>query len=623
MARSTPVHSGYTLLHGSGTGTNGSRIDVWAEYLIAAQDIAGNKSRLVVYAYAALHPGQNSTTKYANGLNSSITVDGAAGTGVHNGAYDFSDADNLHLLGTFDGWLAHGTDGRRTAALAVDFTTRSTYISGGSIRGSIPLPDIPRSGNFSCPGTVDFGETLMLDITPADPGFSHRVQLAFLTETAVQEAAAGERTVAISVPARWAEHLPMAVSGTAQVTLYTYHGGIQVGSVSGQVTLTVPDFVCPAAGQLHIAAAGDSVANQWPVYVCGKSRIALSLPDAAGAWGSSIARHTFTCGDATSTEDTAEFLLTKSGIVPLTGSVRDSRGRVGEAPGVTIEVLPYRAPALEGITLQRCREDGTADPNGSCMCVGYHAQYAPCGGYNGAEVHLSVSRTDGSVVIEEQLPAEENGAALIQGLDPTRSYHVRIGIEDAFDSGVYEYRLPSAERILHANASGHGLAVGKMSEADAFEVAWPAVFHNAVYVGGVPLLDYLYPVGSIYMTMADASPGLLFGGVWERLADTFLLGTSAEGQAGQTGGEAAHTLTAAEMPVHNHDTLYGGRFFATRGGAVSEVDGLTAGAAFSAPDPTFPGAGVRRDEMTASAGGGQPHNNMPPYTRVNMWRRTA
>ena len=32
MARTTPVHSGYTIINGVGSGTNGGRIDVWVEY---------------------------------------------------------------------------------------------------------------------------------------------------------------------------------------------------------------------------------------------------------------------------------------------------------------------------------------------------------------------------------------------------------------------------------------------------------------------------------------------------------------------------------------------------------------------------------------------------------------
>ena len=132
-----------------------------------------------------------------------------------------------------------------------------------------------------------------------------------------------------------------------------------------------------------------------------------------------------------------------------------------------------------------------------------------------------------------------------------------------------------------------------------------------------------YPVGSYYISANDTSPASLFGGTWHRIESRFLWAAPATSTLGLTGGESTHTLTIDEMPSHNHDTLYGGRFFATRGNTTGEASGLTTGSAFSSSDATFAGAGVRRDEYTASAGGGKAHNNMPPYVNVAIWRREA
>lgn len=66
------------------------------------------------------------------------------------------------------------------------------------------------------------------------------------------------------------------------------------------------------------------------------------------------------------------------------------------------------------------------------------------------------------------------------------------------------------------------------------------------------VLDLVYPVGSIYMSVASASPAILFGGTWEQLKDRFLLGAGDTYTAGDTGGSASHTLTTDEMPSHSH-----------------------------------------------------------------------
>lgn len=69
-----------------------------------------------------------------------------------------------------------------------------------------------------------------------------------------------------------------------------------------------------------------------------------------------------------------------------------------------------------------------------------------------------------------------------------------------------------------------------------------------------------YPVGSIYMSVNSASPATLFGGTWERITGRFLLSATDNGSsgasqaAGNTGGAATVTLTAAQsgVPAHSH-----------------------------------------------------------------------
>lgn len=122
----------------------------------------------------------------------------------------------------------------------------------------------------------------------------------------------------------------------------------------------------------------------------------------------------------------------------------------------------------------------------------------------------------------------------------------------------------------------------------------------------------VYPVGSIYMSVSAISPATLFGGTWEQLKDTFLLGAGDTYTAGDTGGEAEHTLTTEEMPSHTH------------GFAVHYATSTT-GSSYprynvGSANPYGGTAGVIQ---TNSKGGGEAHNNMPPYLTVYMWKRTA
>lgn len=128
------------------------------------------------------------------------------------------------------------------------------------------------------------------------------------------------------------------------------------------------------------------------------------------------------------------------------------------------------------------------------------------------------------------------------------------------------------------------------------------------------LHERIYPVGSIYLSVLATDPSILFGGVWEQLQDRFLLGASATYSAGQTGGEAAHALTNEEMPVHTHNISQNGSGLIAGWSNNLDTTGGSTGALF-----IDYGTGMVADKT----GGGQPHNNMPPYLAVYMWKRVA
>lgn len=120
------------------------------------------------------------------------------------------------------------------------------------------------------------------------------------------------------------------------------------------------------------------------------------------------------------------------------------------------------------------------------------------------------------------------------------------------------------------------------------------------------LLLAAHPVGSLYLSVDATSPSTLFGGTWERLKDRFLLAAGDVYMPGATGGEAVHTLTASEMPAHTHALARN-----ATGGSAAFGYNYTANNA----------AEVAADSGVEPAGGGEPHNNLPPYVAVYMWKR--
>lgn len=122
-------------------------------------------------------------------------------------------------------------------------------------------------------------------------------------------------------------------------------------------------------------------------------------------------------------------------------------------------------------------------------------------------------------------------------------------------------------------------------------------------------LKKVYSVGSIYISTNSTSPSELFGGTWEQIKDRFLLACGDSYSAGAIGGESTHILTVNEMPQHKHGILM------SQQGGASEV----------ACQSVFSGAkgAYNYADYCANNGDSYPHNNMPPYLAVYIWKRTA
>lgn len=103
-------------------------------------------------------------------------------------------------------------------------------------------------------------------------------------------------------------------------------------------------------------------------------------------------------------------------------------------------------------------------------------------------------------------------------------------------------------------SSGDTLSLGDSTESNCKDLEYrdiPDALKSLKTGGGISLLD-VYPVGSIYMSVNNVSPAILFGGTWESLENRFLIGAGDTYTVGATGGSTSHTITTSEMPSHNH-----------------------------------------------------------------------
>jgi len=168
--------------------------------------------------------------------------------------------------------------------------------------------------------------------------------------------------------------------------------------------------------------------------------------------------------------------------------------------------------------------------------------------------------------------------------------------------------------ILLAGEIGIENDTGKMKIGNGTD-AWSALSYLGVGLTQADILNFTYPVGSIKITTTAENPGTLIGGTWERWGNgRMLLGVDENdadfASAELTGGEKTHTLTTEEIPAHTHTSTI-------------PTDGTAIAARIQGNVVTALGSDTTSDVETTSIGGGQAHNNMPPFITCYLWKRTA
>lgn len=123
------------------------------------------------------------------------------------------------------------------------------------------------------------------------------------------------------------------------------------------------------------------------------------------------------------------------------------------------------------------------------------------------------------------------------------------------------------------------------------------------------------------MSVNATNPGTLFGGTWTQIQGRFLLAADENHAAGSTGGEATVTLSVNHLPEHAHDEQLEFSGFGVR--PYMQSDGATETGSGKYMKMDNLGSSSGTSIKTRATGGGQAHNNMPPYLVVYIWKRTA
>ena len=463
--------------------TTGYRIQIaWST---GTQSVANNTSPVTVKVQL-VSTGSSYTIVSSATKSGSCTINGTKYTFTFSAALSGNETKTIFAK-TVN--VAHNADGTKTCAFSatcgINVTLSGTYYGNITASGNGTFDTIARASTISsvtASVAVNGTNAVTVAITRASSSFKHSVVFSFGSYS--QTVNNVDTSTSYAIPTNWLNAIPNATSGTAKVTVTTYSGSAKVGSaVSKNFTLTVPATVVPTISAVTISEAQSGIAAQFGGYVQNKSKLSVKIT-AAGALSSTIKTYktvvqgvTFTGASITSG------FLTKSGTSDVSITVTDSRGRTATATR-SLTVVAYANPKITSFQGFRCLANGTENYEGTYVKSALNFSISPVNQKNTATYTLDyklqsattwTQLTSGSVYALNSSITSASGAFSVDN-----SYDIRLTVKDYFATVTSTFEIPTAFTLIDFNASGRGIAFGKVSEmAEGVEFALQAMFSHA------------------------------------------------------------------------------------------------------------------------------------------------
>ena len=401
-----------------------------------------------------------------------VTIDGAT-------VYSKSDRveRKVGTIKTGTKTITHNSNGSRSFTITLGAAVYGTSVNcKGS--GTFALNTIGRASTLNVSGgTLGVAQTITADR-----------KVSSFTHTLTWECGSYSGTIATkSTATSWSFTPPLELANTATqlypvgvyFKLTTYNGSTVVGTSDQTVVMKIPTSIKPTCTVNITDPTGYSAT--YGGYVQGKSKMQVTV-SANPAYSSPITSYSIIANGNTYSDNPATTgVITASGTNTIIGKATDKRNRTGSAT-TTINVLAYSSPKIT-FTMHRCDQDGTENMTGSYCKVSYKAVITSLSNKNSKSIKLRYKKTSDTTYTFRTINMgsyTQEGSEIFSAEDGS-SYNVQMQAIDSFETSTTTAELSTGFSIMHIAASGKGLAIGKISQADEFEVGMDAKFYSGAH----------------------------------------------------------------------------------------------------------------------------------------------
>lgn len=574
-------------------------LELWAKY--NSQDIVNNKTNYSVELRLVVtggYIGNYQSTPY------SLSSTGLTAANGDGGAADYIS----RTITTITGDVEHNSSGAKSVSMngAINFTA---WGRGLSVSGSADLPTIPRTSEVACSSPY-IGDAATITIDRKNANFTDTLTYTIGNITGTIAEKTSEKVLSLDTSKIANEIyalIPNDKSIEGTINCITYNEDTEIGASSCKFNLYTFEDRCKP----DVSGTVEDT-NETTIAITGdKSKLIkyLSKPkvtvQATAKNSSTISSYSINLNDG-QTSDLQEDTFESIGSNNITVNATDSRGYSG-SKDLTLEMIDYVKLHIDSIDISR-PEDVSNEVILNANGVWFNGNFTAANKNTLTARFQYKSSNDSSWI---------DGGTITPTINGNTFAFTDISLGSNYDYNYeYQFKIILSDKLMTTGSENkEAITVPKGQEV-------VAIGEDAVWVYGNLFLNDKevraaegcpYDIGDIYITENPTHPSTKWSGTaWEQIKEMFLLGAGDTYKAGSTGGEAKVTLKPEEMPRHAHPQYVTAN--ANSGGtAIRE-------------DYTRDSTGSTRylqGADTGEVGGNQPHNNMPPYLTVYIWKRIS
>lgn len=327
------------------------------------------------------------------------------------------------------------------------------------------------------------GQPVTVTIDRKSSDFVHNVQYRFENSPWIVASTNAATSCTFTPSKDLAKYIPKSVTGKLEVSVGTYKGSTLIGDWQySSITLWAAADSKPYISGLSLELVSNGAPSAFDgIYIQGKSKVKATIGTVTQSYGSPIKSYRIT-GPRLDVYDSSGIsdVLTSSGKLTYTCTVTDYRGRSYSTTNY-INVKEYYPPSVSITKAVRCNSDQTPNSDGTYLDIIMGYSCAPINDANGKPINYISSKSCICNGASETSIASGTAFVMDANCDIGKQYTLTASVTDLFGrTATVTTTISTAFCVLNVNKSKTGLAIGKYSEKDAFEVDMDSYFNKPI-----------------------------------------------------------------------------------------------------------------------------------------------